>query len=421
MEIPFGHIKDGSLFRSAFGEFEELKLKEVVEEELEEMLVSCTEAFKKLESKVDDIQSKINSSDNKGSFLSSLQNLKQQIAAHEGLGDYAVVLEKIVVSENQLSEYIAKNRLKNTDIKTALLLELDEILSNNDHEEAFEQILNLKGRWLKTGSPAEDVKAELNSKYDEGLNSFFEKRKEFEDDKKELIEARVSEYKDVIAKIEVLIKKGNFGHSFDVVKGLQTEWKEIGRVGESAFKSLNDEYWKVCQDYFDKQKNFRKAQKKNKSTSEKEVIAGRKQILGNTTELLGNSLSKVVSKELSELKKVWKEAGSLPKKLFGEFQDEFYQKVRSIEERQFILSLAKRKFKGFEGQTVEEKKRLLIKTVRDLLSRDETELKSFEENMDKMHINKGSFVEMLESKLSVQREKVNAKKQILNELKTEVK
>ena len=107
--------------------------------------------FEKLKSKLDKILSKIEVSENKGSFLSGLLNLKSSINGHLGLGDYQSLLDQIEKHESLLEIYVSKNRQKNTDIKQALMLELATILANNDMVEAFEQIKDLKLRWVKTG------------------------------------------------------------------------------------------------------------------------------------------------------------------------------------------------------------------------------------------------------------------------------
>jgi adenylate kinase family enzyme len=259
VEIPFGHIEEKTLYKSAFGDYEALVLETADIEDLTtwsgDKVIFYTSSFDKLKLKLDEIEDKIKTENNKGSFMSSLLNIKTKIPTHKGLGDYQELLDKIDALESDLSNYIQKNRQKNTEIKQALLLELAEILKNNDEAEAFELIKDIKNRWIKTGSPDLALKQELETKFNEGVDSFFEKRNTFNEDKKALVKARAKEYKEVIAKITSFVTEKNFGNSFDQVRTLQKQWKEIGRIPENTYKGLNDSYWEISKVYFESQKN----------------------------------------------------------------------------------------------------------------------------------------------------------------------
>nr|WP_289847911.1 DUF349 domain-containing protein [Reichenbachiella agariperforans] len=298
---------------------------------------------------------------------------------------------------------------------------MDAILENNDIDEAFEQIKGLKSRWIKTGSPGEEVKEELESKFKAGMDAFFEKRNAFDEDKKDLLNARVVEYKAIIAKIEGFIKAKDFSSSLSVVKSLQSEWKEIGRVPEAEFKALNDQYWELCQQYFDQKRSVQKEQSKNKSKSKKESLAQRQEVIKQMEEVLHESLRADQVAKVKQLGQEWKKCGPLSRKDNSEIHDQYLKLSRAIQERQFVLQLTKKKVKDFKSKEDKDKLHALQKVIRDLLRRDETELSSFQENLEKMHINKGSFVDMLEAKLQTQQDKVTTKREILKEIQEKIK
>ncbi|MEP2023854.1 MAG: DUF349 domain-containing protein [Reichenbachiella sp.] len=420
MEIPFGHVENNKLFRSAFGQVEALELKEIKEDELTAAVAYFTTKYNKLKTKLDDIEKKINTESNKGSFLSSLQNIADSIPSHDGLGDYQVLLDRIIPLESLLEDYIQKNRAKNTDIKQALLLELDAILANNDQEEAFEQIKDLKSRWLKTGSADQSVRAELEEKFKSGVDGFFEKRNAFTEDKKMLVKARLDEYQSIIVEIKSFIENKDFQKSLDRVKELQKQWKEVGRIPEKDFKAINDNYWKVTQDYFDKQKKRKISDRKLKAKDGKESLKNKKEILEELKAAVQNAFGGDV-KAFDTLKTKWKNSGHVSKKSHPEVHESFMQLSREWQERQFIWSLAQKKNKGFAKKDEKSQFKDLLKVIRDLLYRDETELKSFNENMGNMHINKGSFVDMLNDKLKTQQDKVSLKKNLLKECQEKIK
>ncbi|SMD32949.1 protein of unknown function [Reichenbachiella faecimaris] len=420
MEIPFGHVENNKLFRSAFGQVEALQLKEVKEDEVAPAVAYFIAKYDKLKAKLDEIEEKINTQNNKGSFLSSLQNIEDSIPTHDGLGDYQILLDRITPLKSILEDYVQKNREKNTDIKQALLLELDVILANPDQEEAFEQIKDLKSRWLKTGSADLSVRTELEEKFKTGVDGFFEKRNAFTEDKKMLVQARLGEYQSIVAEIKSFIEKKEFQKSLDRVKELQKQWKEVGRIPEKDFQSINESYWKVTQDYFDRQKKRKNSDRKLKAKDEKESLKAKNEILSELKELVQNAFG-CEPKAFDALKLKWKNSGHVSKKVHPEVHEGFMQLSREWQERQFIWSLAGKKNKGFAKKDQKSQFKDLLRVIRDLLHRDETELKSFNENMGNMHINKGSFVDMLNDKLKTQQEKVALKKNLLKECQEKIK
>lgn len=408
--VPYGYIEDKVLYRASFADVEALKLVEVVEEEVDKHVADFEAKFDKLRSKLDGVVLKIEASNNKGSFFSSLMNIKETIKVHEGLGDYQALLDRIGLYESLINDFIQKNRQKNTDIKKALLAELDYILQNNDMQEAFEQIKDLKQRWIKTGAPDPSVSEEMEARFKEAMDSFFEKRKSFMEAKKMVAQARVEDYQEIIDQIQGFIDSNQVIKSQQKVKELQKQWKESGRIPEEQFKQLNDHYWKVTQVYFEKLKGERATEKKSRAKSEKDSVEGRKVIIAAMEALVERGTFEIVKKELDELSSQWKKAGHLSKAAFQDIQNQYYASLKKLQEKQFVLSLAAKKNKGFDSKSEEEKISILIKTLRNVLRRDEDELSSFSDNMEKMTINKGSFVDMLESKLSVLKGKVALKK-----------
>ncbi|UXP31172.1 DUF349 domain-containing protein [Reichenbachiella agarivorans] len=421
MKVPFGHIEDGVLYRDASGDYSELKLKEVAEEELEQVVSFYEQSFDKLSQKFSEVEAKISSSNNKGSFLSSLLNLKEQLSTHQGLGDYTQLAQKIDGNVNLLTDYVAKNRQKNTDIKNALLLELEAILSNNDLEEAFEQIKDLKAKWIKTGSPSEELKEQLEQQFKEGVDSFFEKRNAFHEDKRELVDSRVAEYDGIIAKLENILKGKGLVEAHNQVVALQAEWKEVGRIPEAAFKDRNEKYWSLCQTFFDKKKIEQKESHKNRAKTKKESLQQRTKVLEAMQKLVDEGLVAEVAPQMKKIATDWKNCGPLSRNENAEVHDQYLALSRSVQERQFLLKLTKRKTKGFDTKSNKEQLQSLQKVARDLLRRDETELSTFQENLDKMHINKGTFVDMLEAKLKTQQDKVVVKRALLDDIQKKIK
>lgn len=417
INISYGLIRDNELYRGGLNGAEPILLKEVPEEKVEEMIAHYKERFEKVQSQFTELENRILGTENKGSFLAKLVNLKNLLAIHDGLGDYDSMYAKITLYENQIIDIIKSNRQRNTDIKNALLIELEEALKNNDFHEVALAIKDIKLRWLKTGSADASVKEEIETSFNQLTQSFYDKRQSFFDDKKMLVESRKGKYDAVISELEKIVVKDGLQKHVAKVGQLQKDWKEIGHIPEPEYKVRNTKYWELCNLFYNDLKKDRKR------SSAKEDFKGnlklKKAILDQLMEQENASLHRDVKTKLEEAKKVWKSIGKVPKGEVDNLNTSYINLLDSISERIFIFQLASRKFKGFVKKDVEERNKLLIKIVNDLLYRDKSELETFKKNMDNMHVNKGSFVDMLEKKLKNQEKRVSSKQAILKSLKTQ--
>lgn len=414
-DISYGLIRDNELYRRGLNGADPVLLKEVSQESSEEMIAHYEKRFEKVHSQFTELENRILGTENKGSFLAKLLNLKNLLATHDGLGDYDSIYAKITLYENQITDIIKSNRQRNTDIKNALLLELEEALKNNDFHEVGLAIKDIKLRWLKTGSADAAVKDEIESRFTELTQSFFDKRQSFFDDKKMLVESRKGKYDTVIVELEKIIEKGELQKHVARVGQLQKDWKEIGHIPESEYKGRNNKYWELCNLFYNELKKDRK--KNSNKEDYKGNLKLKQAVLDQLKEQEHASLRSDIKTKLEQAKKVWKSIGKVPRGEVDNLNTSYMDLLDSISERVFIFQLASRKYKGFTKMTVEERNKLLIKIVNDLLYRDKCELDTFKENMDNMHVNKGSFVDMLEKKLRNQEKRVSSKQAILKSLK----
>ena len=146
IEIPFGYIKAGKIYQSAWGEHPDREIGEVRDEDNEKSSQFFQDRFSDLENKIKEVTDKIDSTENKGSFLMKLVHLKENLSQHDGLGDYPSLLETLLKYESLVRDIILKNRVRNTEIKTALIEELKEIVEIINWKEASEKINDIKGR-----------------------------------------------------------------------------------------------------------------------------------------------------------------------------------------------------------------------------------------------------------------------------------
>lgn len=412
--IEFGYLLEGKIYRSdAHGS--DLCLTEDAVQDEEATIKELTTKFEKFSEGLATLEQKIEASTNKGSHLMKLVHIKGQVPVHKGLGDYEAMMSKIEKHEVQLVDIIANNRKRNTEVKNMLLLELEQVLSNVDLVEAGEQMKNIRERWIKTGNAEPDIQEQLQTQFTDKCQVFFEKRNAFNEDKKMLIEARIKSGEGLITELEGLSLKEPLSANQSRVQEIQKEWKEMGSIPQKNYKVLNDRYWEASKVFF---KGLR-VHKKEGSAKEnfKKHLEQREDMLKELHALNTVALKEKIGKKLEALKLTWKSAGRVNKEESTRLNDEFYATLRVISEKQFIFQRATSKFKDFTEKNESEQISALVRLTKELLRRDVHDLSSFQENMDNMHVNKGSFVDMLVEKLEVQKRKVQIKKDILAEWK----
>lgn len=392
-EVPFGFIKGGKIFRSSWGDHPDREIGEVREEDDQKSIQFFEDRFNDLSKKVNEVIEKIESTENKGSFLMKLVHLKEQLPAHDGLGDYAKILEKLTKYESLVRDIIQKNRARNTEIKTALIQETNEVENIVNWKEATDMIHDIKSRWIKTGSADEEKNDELEEDFWKLVTAFFEKKKNFYEDKLKLTEHRKTQYETLVNDAEKV--KELFGkQKFELINSLKERWKEIGGVPAEIYKPLFDEFNKKLKD--SKRPFVSKVDYSSILQKLEEVKAGN--VAYDKNELDG--LKKSIYKDRSR----------------NEEKSKALELIQLLNERDFVLKLANKRFSDFPKMDKEKKKTIKMGIIKDLIQRDMDDLKVYEENSANFSSSDGSMNKLVESKINGQRKKIDVKKKLLNQI-----
>lgn len=400
-EIPFGNIKEDKIFLNAWGPYAEREIGEVREDE-QTSVAYFEERYAELAAKVTALEEEIEASQNKGSFLMKLIHLKEQLGTHDGLGDYQALRDRLSSQEAGLGEIIEKNRERNTEIKQALLEEMKAAVEKINWKEATVEIHDIKARWIKTGNPREDVQESLEGEFWSLIDGFFEKKKQFYEDKKLLGEKRKKAYEEVIAKASQL-QNLHGKERFEFIKSLKDEWREIGNIQKQDYSPL-----------------FQAFNAKLKSSPRTARTEAAFDLVG-----LMQTLQKYISgeqsygfKQLEDLKGPLKTYR--PNDLDGKNKRrEAFEIIQLLLERDFLDKLAYRRFSNFREMERAKKQQIRIKILEELISRDKSDLEKYQENSANFSSGAGDMMDMVARKLSQQKGKIQVKEKLLQILKAE--
>lgn len=402
--MDYGYIKNGKVYRNAFLNFPEKEIGTVKDSE-EATIQYFTDRFQNLLDEIAEVQDKIESQSNKGSFLMKVINLKESLPTMDGLGDFESVHNKLGEIESELNTYIDQNRHKNLQIKTALLEELKSVASSHEWKSATEAIKEIQQKWIKTGAVDSEHKDKIEGEYKQLTNQFFERKSAFYAEIEKMMQEKEADYEEFLKKAKEKITKGS--SNFKTLKAdLMTEWKELGKIRHEKHATFWEEFQRLLKSAMKPSRGMGQGK-----ASVEENIKRRQEILDKLS-VLSESLEPKIN--LNQVRKEWKMAGFVPKQKNYEMNETFHRLTSLISEKIFLGQLLQKKAR--KDMSEQDLEKLRIRLLYDLLNRDVAELKTFEENVEKFNTAKG-LDHLLDQKLFQQKRKVEVKKEILDQLK----
>ncbi len=180
---PYGFIRDDKIYRAPFLDHPEREIGEVRESEAS-TIQYFQNRFTMAENKVSTLEQSVEESENKGSYLMKLIHLRDNLARFDALGDYAALFVRLDAVEEMLREIIAKNRIKNLEIKRALIAEAEVHENSSDWKEGADSLQAIKENWIKTGAVDDEYQEEVEDRFNQLLDTFYQRRKDFFQSKK---------------------------------------------------------------------------------------------------------------------------------------------------------------------------------------------------------------------------------------------
>ena len=388
IQVPFGFIKDGKVFQSGWGENPDREIGEVRDEDTEKSAHFFQERFSDLEKKIKEVTEKIDATENKGSFLMKLVHLREHLPQHDGLGDYQALHDQISKYESLVRDIIQKNRVRNSEIKGALIEEAKQIVEIINWKEATEKVNDIKSRWIKTGSAEDDKNESLEEDFWGIIKGFFDRKKQFFEDKQKLTEHRKRQYEELVAEAKKLADIHG-KERFEKVKELKEKWQEIGGIPAEFYKPLNNEFNQQL-----KGKRFVPPTDYSETLAKLEAIKSRKEPYNKA------------------------EVDKTKKRLFQDKsrnsdKHKCLELIQLLNEREFVIKLANKRFPDFAKLDAEKKNSILKGIINDLISRDRDDLKIYEENSANFSSNDGKMNKMVENKIRSQKRKIEVKSKLL--------
>lgn len=282
--------------------------------------------------------------------------------------------------------------------------------------------------------------------------------------------------KALLAEVKAAADKINWKEATVEIHDIKERWIKTGNAKEEDQKILDEEFWGVLEQFFEKKKQFYEDKKLlgEKRKRDYEALIAKAGALEN---LHGKERFDTVK----SLKEEWKAIGNIPKEEYTELlhafnkklkgnkkppirlnlkevlteldeviagkrpysykaiesykktlqffrpqekgdrdaKKEAFRKIQLLTERDFLDKLAMKRFKNFRELEKPKKKSIRIGILEELIGRDKADLAKYQENSTKFSSHGGSMIDIVEKKLAQQKNKIATKEALLSMLKEE--
>jgi len=396
LEVPYGSIEENKIILNPWKDHPSRVIGEVREEGEVVAVEYFVNRFKELEEKIAELEKTIEETDNKGSYLQKVLHLKGSLPTHDALGDYAGLDDRLSVQQKSLEEIIAKNRIRNTEIKHTLIGELREAVKELNWKECQEAIQDIKGRWIKVGNAVAEEQQTLDDTFWGEVQNFFDRKKAFFEDRRRIEKQNEDDYWSLIKESQHIWRfEGQ--QRFQKVKDLQERWRDVGNIPGYKYKNLLVKF----------QRNLKQSSRPG---------------------IRPDDQLKQIQNELLQIQQGNKEfdrhrADEIRKALFAikprdpktdQRKRDCLDLLQLLSEMDFVQNLCQKRFADYHEKNVLEQNALHVKVLKELVARDEEELRTYEDNAGNFSSQDGDAGHMVNRKLAQQRNKIKVKQRLIS-------
>ncbi|GAA4830285.1 DUF349 domain-containing protein [Algivirga pacifica] len=382
----YGYIQDDKVYLKGYYHFKDREIG-VVRDSDEESLQYFVNRFDMVTKKVMEVKEAVAKSENKGSYLMKLIHMRTYLAQYNGLGDFTVLYDEINTLEDEINEYIEKNREKNYNIKKALLKEAEDWSSSSDWKTASNKFKELKMNWIKTGSAHKEIEPTLSERFNKALERFYDRRTFFYQEQAKIIKHRVNQYTRLINQLRRINRLGGGSDFVQEVKDIQKEWREVGKIAKKKFMQLQNDFKRETTKFFNDLKRGSSSSygarddrfgggERSSFTRRKTGVEAKKEILETAEVYLKNGAPFNIS-NIKSLQNSWKSLGKQPSQEDKELNLKFRIICNEIFESHFLERTAKNLHPDLYSKSDFEQLKIKLDLLRDSLRQDEQELDEF--------------------------------------------
>src|SRR5690606_23984888 len=174
-----------------------------------------------------------------------------------------------------------------------------------------------------TGNVEKEHQEEINRQFSEIVDDFFTRRQSYYQKKHQFVQGKLTQLKQILYKAKAASRKP--GHEArQELKGLQEDWKKVGKVTGNLAKSLYQEFRNVNNSVFTAS-GTRPSRRVNVVNNTVDVLKERQQMVADVQKVAGNpdpSYDDV--QKIKTMQQNWKRMGQIPREQSKPLTASFY-------------------------------------------------------------------------------------------------
>ncbi len=418
----FGFTQDNQVWLKPFMNFPARRVGDVKEVE-DESLQYFAFRFQTFQEKVNALIEKITTSENKGSFLMKVLHLKELVEKYDALGDFEAVYHQLTQAENEIKAAIGNNRDKNLTTKITLIEEAEALQNSIDWKGTTEKLKELRQNWIKTGPIDKGLTEEIEERFRNAVETFFKRKKEFFEDKQNMLNRTLEKYRALIAESEVLKHSEDWEGTTKKLKELQNQWKAVGgNLPRKTSTDLWNTFRKAHNFFFERLKNkitVTKTESKDKFFEDN--LGRKKQLVAEAEALLELSPQQAVARA-KELQAAWKKVGPVKGEESDRVWEQFIIACDKVFEVSSLEHFMRKKYPTADRNNHAEQMHNRINALRDFIKADRQELEVLETNLGKLSSapNNDAFRTMIQGKIKNFTRKIKTKTELIDLYKSKL-
>ncbi|MEZ4841576.1 MAG: DUF349 domain-containing protein [Flavobacteriaceae bacterium] len=230
----------------------------------------------------------------------------------------------------------------NYDEKLKLVEKAEALVDDNDLPKAFKELQILHKMWKEDIGPvAREHREEVWERFSEATKKIHERRHELQKQLDERYEENAVKKREIIAKIEALVKdRQNESHKYwqkkiDELEKLRQEFFAMGRVPKAINEDIWQEFKTATRDFNRVKNNFYKNIKKDQQTNLEKKTA----LVAKAEEYKNSEDWEVATDIMKQIQAEWKTIGHVPRKysdkIWKQFKDacnHFFDRLHNVQD-----------------------------------------------------------------------------------------
>jgi hypothetical protein len=413
----YGYVKDSKVFLKGYLDFPDRQIGEVKRTE-QEAIDYFKNRFNIVLNKVEQLEREIDEALNKGSYLTKLIQLQRKLKGFDALGDFVPLLRRLEEKEEYLKGLIEVNQLKNLEIKRALIEDVKVAAAVVDYAAATDQIQEIKAKWIRTGPVDKEYQEEIETTFQQILDDFFQRRRDYFDEQNKLNQARIEEYERLIKITKTLSYSRDLDDAYQKARDVRNAWNNVGEVPPKRFFKVNKAYRHFLKLFYDKYNAAKGIEPKVRIDPR---IVEQQKLLAEAETLLRSPDIIEASQEAKALLSKWKEI-KIPFKLADkELAERFRMVCDKIFELSYLARVISRKYPAFDLKSPEEQLRTKYRELEWLTKREKSDLEFAQLEFDRTATGDPEQDKQAVGRINIQKRKVQMKERILIEFERKLK